>query len=81
MQKSYYSRHPEIDRVAQRQKALLRYKRLKSFKFKKFELSLEEELFLENFEAAMKYLWGFRGAEIPRSCEVICIPNEWEAPS
>lgn len=75
MQKNYYSRHPEIDRVYHRQKALIRYRRLKSFKFKKFELSLEEELFLENFEAAMRYLWGFRGAEITQASEVSFIPD------
>jgi len=54
--------HPEIDRDYQRQKAFRRYRRLKSLE--KSELSLDEQLFLENFEAAMYYRWGFPNMEI-----------------
>ncbi len=50
------SKDIEIDRDIQRKKALAKYRCLK--KLKKSELSIEDTLFLENFEAAMHMLWG-----------------------
>jgi hypothetical protein len=69
--KDYDHRHPEIDRECRQQKAIARYRGLKSFK--ESELNLEDKLFLENFEAAMHYLWGFRRAAITASSDAI--PN------
>jgi hypothetical protein len=48
---------PQPDREFFRQKALLRYRHIKSLK--ESERSLDDNLFLENFEAAMQSLWGF----------------------
>jgi hypothetical protein len=62
MPKDYDYRHPEIDRDCQKQKAIARYQCLISIK--KSDLSFEEQLFLENFAAAMHYLWGFPSASI-----------------
>ncbi|HEY9299261.1 MAG TPA: hypothetical protein VIQ31_23455 [Phormidium sp.] len=64
MQKSYSDRHPESDRDAypkigsdiQRQLALARYRRVKFLK--KSELTLDDELFMENFEVAVRLWWN-----------------------
>lgn len=64
MQKSYFDRHLESDRDAypqmgsdiQRQLALARYRRVKFLE--KSELTLDDELFLDNFEAAMRLWWN-----------------------
>lgn len=64
MQKSYSDRHLESDRDAdhkrsseiQRQLALARYRRLKILK--KSELTLDDELFIENFETALRLWWN-----------------------
>lgn len=66
MQKSYSDRHPEgdrdaypkIDRDIERQLALVRYRSLKFLK--KSELTLDDELFIDNFEAAMRLWWNVR---------------------
>jgi hypothetical protein len=83
MQEKYSDRHPErdrdsypeIDRQIKRQKALAKYRCLKFLK--KSELSLDDEMFLENFEAAMQILWGFRRVEITTSFETFGVPPEW----
>jgi len=64
MQKSYFDRHPESDRNTypkigsdiERQLALARYRRLKSLK--KSELTLDDELFMDNFEVAVHLWWN-----------------------
>lgn len=64
MQKDYYDRHrqtgrdinQDIDRDIKRQESLARYRRL--INLKKSELSLDDELFIENFEAGMHLWWG-----------------------
>ncbi len=63
MQNNYSFRHPEtdrdtftdIDREIQKQQAIARYRSLKNFK--NSELNLDDKLFMENFEAAMRYMW------------------------
>jgi hypothetical protein len=78
----YYSRHPEtdrdinqeIDRDIQKQQALARYRRLKCLK--KFELSLDDQMFLENFEAAMHLMWGFQKLEINTYFDTVSVPTE-----
>ena len=80
MQKDYHQRHretdrdinQEIDRDIQRQEALARYRRLKYLK--KSELSLDDEIFLENFEAALWILWGFQKVEI--SSDTVSVPTQ-----
>jgi hypothetical protein len=82
MQKDYYDKHreidrdiyQEIDRDIQRQEALARYRRLKFLK--KPELSLDDEIFIENFETAMGILWGFQKVEITTFSDAISIPTE-----
>ncbi len=64
MQKSYFARHPECDRDAypkigsdiEIQLALARYRRLKSLK--KSKLTLDDELFMDNFEVAVHLWWN-----------------------
>ena len=66
MQKSYAERHPEpdrainqeIDRGVQRQQALARYRRLKLLE--KSQLSLDDQIFMENFETAMRVWWNVK---------------------
>lgn len=48
---------PDPGRDHLKQQAIARYKFLKSIK--KTELSLEDKLFLENFQCAMSFLWNF----------------------
>ena len=82
MLKNYSNRHPEsdrdafheIDREIQRQKALAKYRQLKNLK--KSELCLDDEIFLENFEAAMQIMWGFRRVEITTSLDTVSVPTE-----
>lgn len=50
--------YPEQERVVRRQLALLKFRRLKLLK--KSELTLDEELFLENFEAATSLWWSLK---------------------
>jgi hypothetical protein len=66
MQKRYADRHPEpdreinqeIDRGIQRQQALARYRRLKFLE--KSQLSLDDQIFIENFETAMRVWWNVK---------------------
>ena len=66
MQKNYADRHPEpdralnqeIDRGVQTQKALARYRRLKFLE--KSQLSLDDEMFIENFETALRLWWNVK---------------------
>lgn len=48
--------HPDLDREYLMQEALTRYSLLKSLN--QSELNLDDQLFIENFEAAMVHLWG-----------------------
>lgn len=50
--------HLEIERDTPKQQAIIRYKNLKTRS--RSELSLDEQLFIENFETAMSYLWGVK---------------------
>ncbi len=82
MQKDYYDRHPETDRDInqqrdrdiQRQEALVRYRRLKYLK--KSELTIDEQLFLENFETAMRLWWGLQKVEINTYFDTASVPTE-----
>lgn len=77
MPKDYDYRHPEIDRECRQQEAITRYRCLKNFK--KSDLSLDDQLFVENFEAAMHYIWGFGSGETTTSCVAIPVsfrPNK-----
>jgi hypothetical protein len=47
---------PKKDRDISRQQAFVRYLQLK--RIKESERSVEDNLFIENFEAAMHYMWG-----------------------
>ena len=46
----------EIDREVKKQELIMRYRRLK--RLKESDLTLEDQLFLENFKAAMRIFWG-----------------------
>lgn len=82
MQKDYYSRHPEtdrdknqeLDRDIKRQEALARYRHLRFLK--KSELSLDDQIFLENFEAAMHFCWGLQKVEINTYFDTVSVPTE-----
>lgn len=50
--------HLDIDREYLRQKALAQYRLLKSLK--RSDLSLNDQLFLENFEVAMLHMWSVK---------------------
>ena len=64
MQKSYSHRHlvpdrdtyPEIGRDIKRQQALAKYRRLKLLE--KSQLTLDDEIFIENFRTAMRLWWN-----------------------
>ena len=58
MSELYNNNHPDEDREHLRQKALKQYQLLKSLK--KSELSLDEKIFIENFEVAMLHMWGVK---------------------
>jgi hypothetical protein len=62
MEENQFARHQEIDRDTQRQKMLIRYSRLKMFK--KSDLSIDEQIFLENFETAMRLMWRYEETDI-----------------
>lgn len=47
---------PKIDREVNKQELIVRYRCLK--RLKESELTLEDQLFLENFQIAMRILWG-----------------------
>jgi hypothetical protein len=53
----YSNGHLEINRLSRRQEALTLYRQLKNLN--QSELGLDDELFVENFEAAMHFMWGF----------------------
>jgi hypothetical protein len=50
--------HPDRDRGQLQQQAFMRYRHIK--RLKESERSLDDKLFLENFEAAMGHLWSFQ---------------------
>ncbi|WP_375471785.1 hypothetical protein [uncultured Nostoc sp.] len=58
MPKDYNNWHLETDRGYQQQKALKRYRYLKTLK--KSELTLDDEMLIENFTTAFQ-LWFFPG--------------------
>jgi hypothetical protein len=47
---------PEIDREVDKQELIARYRCLKQLR--KSDLTLEDQLFLENFQTAMRIFWG-----------------------
>jgi hypothetical protein len=64
----YSNGHLEINRLSRRQEALTLYRQLKNLALTLYrqlknlnqsELGLDDELFVENFEAAMHFMWGF----------------------
>ncbi len=52
--------HPDEDREYLRQRAIIQYRLLKSLK--QSDLSLDDQVFLENFEVAMLQIWGVKDA-------------------
>jgi hypothetical protein len=64
----------DIDRDIQRRRALARYRCLKYLK--KIALSLDDQMFLENFEAAMHLMWGFQKVEINTYFDTASVPTE-----
>lgn len=50
--------HPDEDREYLRQRAVTQYRLLKSLK--QSDLSLDDQIFLENFEVAMLQMWGVK---------------------
>ncbi len=62
MEENQFARHQEIDRDTQRQKMLIRYSRLKMCK--KSDLSIDEQIFVENFETAMRLMWRYEEMDI-----------------
>ena len=62
MEENQFPRHQEIDRDTQRQKMLIRYSRLKMCK--KSDLSIDEQIFVENFETAMRLMWSYEEIDI-----------------
>lgn len=60
MAKDYSPRPVERSIDLQKQKAIFRYKQLR--KLKKSELSLDDELFLANFRAAVHYIWDWQSS-------------------
>ncbi len=72
--KDYDDRHPEIDREYSKQKAIARYRYIK--RLKESKRNLDDKLFLENFETAMCYLWGFQSATGTSSVDTIPVPTK-----
>jgi hypothetical protein len=64
MEESQFTRHQEIDRDTKRQKMLIRYSQLKLCK--KSDLSIDEQIFVENFEAAMRLMWRYEAIDISK---------------
>jgi hypothetical protein len=62
MEENQFGRHQEIDRDTQRRKMLIRYSRLKMCK--KSDLSIDEQIFVENFETAMRLMWRYEEMNI-----------------
>jgi hypothetical protein len=62
MEENQFARHQEIGRDTQRQKMLIRYSRLKMCK--KSDLSIDEQIFIENFETAMRLMWRYEEMDI-----------------
>jgi hypothetical protein len=62
MEENQFARHQEIGRDTQRQKMLIRYSRLKMCK--KSDLSIDEQIFIENFETAMRLMWRYEKMDI-----------------
>ena len=87
MQKNYYDRYPEtdrdikleLDRHIKKQQSLARYRQLKYFK--KSELSLDDQLFLKNFETAMCLGWGLKKLEINAYFDTVSVPTECNKPA
>jgi hypothetical protein len=62
MEENQFARHQEIGRDTQRQKMLIKYSRLKMCK--KSDLSIDEQIFVENFETAMRLMWRYDEMDI-----------------
>lgn len=60
MSELYNNIHPDEDREYLKQRALTQYRLLKSLK--QSDLSLDDQIFLENFEVAMLHMWGVKNA-------------------
>jgi hypothetical protein len=72
--KNYDDRYLEIDREYQRKKVIARYRYLRNFK--QSELNLDDRLFLENFAAAMHYLWRVQNPAAIPPVNTIPIPTQ-----
>jgi hypothetical protein len=57
------TKHHEIDRYNQKRQMLARYTHLRFCT--EFDLSIDEQLFLQNFEVAMQLIWVYREIDIP----------------
>jgi hypothetical protein len=64
MEENQFARHQEIDRDTHRQRMLIRYSRLKMCK--KSDLSIDEQIFIENFETAMRLMWNYEEIDISK---------------
>lgn len=62
MPTDYDGRHQEVDVILKKEETFARYRRIKNFG--KHELSLDDQIFLENFEVAMRHLWTMPCTEI-----------------
>jgi hypothetical protein len=62
MEENQFAKHQEIDRDTHRQKMLIKYSRLKVCK--KSDLSIDEQIFIENFETAMRLIWRYEEIDI-----------------
>lgn len=62
MEKKQSNKHQNIDRYAQKREMLSRYIHLKFSK--KFNLSIDEQLFLQNFETAMQLIWVYKELDV-----------------
>jgi hypothetical protein len=63
MQKKQLTKHQEIDRYNQKRQMLARYTHLKFST--EFDLSINEQLFLQNFEMATQLIWVYAEIDIP----------------
>jgi hypothetical protein len=55
-------KHQDLDRYIQKREMLTRYIHLKFSK--KYNLSIDEQLFLQNFETAMQLMWVYKELDI-----------------
>ncbi len=75
MPKEYDDRHLDIDRDSLRQKAIKRYRILKSLK--NSNLNIDDKIFIENFETVISYrCWEFWGHKRTTSVGKILISTE-----